>query len=99
MLPMNMVPHNKYKLVSEKMPFTSSTSFFVNPNFLSEINACSTCNIKRNLPMPIGEWENVSGNFVVFAVISMRSLIRVFRKSFCKMGKISLFRFILRKDK
>lgn len=52
--PMNMVPQSKYKLVSEKMPFTSSTSFLVNPNLLSDMSACSTCNIRRNLPMPIG---------------------------------------------
>lgn len=81
------------------MPFTSSTSFFVKPNFLSDISACSTCNIKRNFPVLIGAYANVSGNFVVFSVISTRSLIRVFRKSFCKIGNISLFRFILQRTK
>lgn len=88
-LAINIVPHNKYKFASEKMPFTSSISLLVKPNCLRALMACSTCKINRNFPMLIGEYENVSGSDVVFEFISIKSFIRVFRKLFWIIGKMS----------
>lgn len=95
-LPINIVPHNKYKFASEKIPFTSSTSLSVKPNCLRARNACSTCKISRSLPTLIGVYVKESGNFVVFEFISIKSFKRVFRKSFWMIGRMSFSLVILK---